>query len=137
MEDKQRMKDLKIIKPAEHDSQSCRLCQIINQQDLFNKKFFDLKKLNLGDRIFWSMKMFMALSSELSEFWNWLPWKWWKKYQGETNIKEVIFELTDCFIFLLSLMMIWGMGCDEIYSYYFSKNEENIRRQKEGYNGTL
>lgn len=79
-----------------------------------------------------SMKVTIALEDEISELRGQLNWKWWKK-PHELNQKELKFEVIDMFKFVLTLMVIWGMSAEEVNSYYLTKLDENVRRQKNGY----
>lgn len=72
----------------------------------------------------------------------WKPWK--KAYtekaplmsyntMSEKDKKELKMELIDIQHFLFNMMLACDMTPDEIFNYYFSKNEENRNRQKRGY----
>ena len=71
----------------------------------------------------------------------WKPWK--KDFKtitktkftdlSEGDVKELKMELIDIQHFLFNMMLAAGMTTDELYNFYFSKNEENRRRQSEGY----
>lgn len=106
---------------------------MLKKQYDFNLQFFDANKLNIFDKTYWSFRIFVAMLMEMVEFMNWLPWKWWRKTKEPVNEREVKFELIDTFHFLLTLMLIWGMDCDDVFSMYKAKNEENHNRQKRGY----
>jgi len=133
MEDKQSMKHLKVLKAKPHNHAECRLCMILKRQAEVNAKFFKAQDLNLAVRIQWSMKIFVYISMELSEFMNWLPCKHWKKKQPKVNKLELKFEIIDMLHFLATFMLIWGMNCDEVYAMYSAKADENIRRQNGSY----
>lgn len=76
-------------------------------------------------------------------------WKPWKKahqmtlvsnshpisfnHLSERDIKELKMELIDELHFLFNKMHAAGMTTDELFNYYFSKNEENRERVKNGY----
>ena len=51
----------------------------------------------------------------------------------ENDKKELKMELIDELHFLFNKMHAVGMTTDELFNYYFSKNEENRNRQRNGY----
>lgn len=125
------MEHLKIEKMT---YEGCKLNSIFQIQKQINSKYYDVSKLNLNDRVFWSMRLFIALIVELVEFLNWLPWKWWaNKKDVKTN--EVKFELIDCLHFLISLCLLWGMDENDVYDFYCAKASENFKRQETSYDG--
>ena len=79
------------------------------------------------------IKITIALEDEISEVRGQLNWKWWSRKNKPLNEKELKFELIDCFKFILTAMIVSGMDTEEIYSYYLTKLQENIRRQENGY----
>lgn len=133
MNDKQVMSNLEVEEIAKHDPENCRLCQILARQSKINSKFFMPNKLNAPAKVLWTMKVFIAMIMEAAELLNWMPWKWWKKNQKKSNLVEIKYEIIDMLHFLITLALIWGMDCDDIYSIYLTKAKENIRRQNEGY----
>lgn len=71
-------------------------------------------------------------------------WKPWKSANNkisemtfnemsESDKKELKMELIDIQHFLFNMMLAAGMTSQELFNYYFSKNEENRARQKRGY----
>lgn len=71
-------------------------------------------------------------------------WKPWKKdnqkvkdmsfvNHTDNDKKEMKMELIDELHFLFNKMHAVGMTTEELFNYYFSKNEENRNRQKRGY----
>ena len=73
-----------------------------------------------------------AMSQELAELTDSVPWKWWAKYQklDEQNARV---EVVDLFHFLISLAQTLGMSADDVFEAYVKKNEVNFKRQESGY----
>lgn len=80
----------------------------------------------------WLLNYCRAMSQELAELTDSVPWKWWAKYQkfDEQNAKV---EVVDLFHFLISMAQVLGMSADDVFSAYVKKNEVNFKRQESGY----
>ena len=80
----------------------------------------------------WTLNYCRAMSQELVELTDSVPWKWWAKYQklDEQNARV---EVVDLFHFLISLAQVLGMSADDVYEAYLKKNEVNFQRQESGY----
>jgi len=80
----------------------------------------------------WTLNYCRAMSQELAELTDSVPWKWWAKYQklDEQNARV---EVVDLFHFLISLAQVLGMSADDVYEAYLKKNEVNFQRQESGY----
>lgn len=89
---------------------------------------------HLGDdeKARWVLNYARAMSQELAELTDSVPWKWWAKYQkyDEQNARV---EVVDLFHFLISLAQVLGMSADDVFQAYVKKNEVNFRRQETGY----
>ena len=76
------------------------------------------------------------LCAEFGELIDRLPYKSWKVYKSKSTRAEVLemqFEAVDMLHFLINIMMGLGMSAERTYNMYVSKNDENVKRQKEGY----
>jgi dimeric dUTPase (all-alpha-NTP-PPase superfamily) len=84
------------------------------------------------DKIKWVLNYCRAMSQEIAELTDSVPWKWWAKYQklDEQNARV---EVVDLFHFLISLAQVLGMSADDVFNAYVRKNEVNFRRQETGY----
>jgi dimeric dUTPase (all-alpha-NTP-PPase superfamily) len=84
------------------------------------------------DKTKWILNYCRAMSQELAELTDSVPWKWWAKYQkfDEQNARV---EVVDLFHFLISMAQVLGMSADDVYQAYLKKNEVNLRRQDTGY----
>src|SRR2546428_11750854 len=80
----------------------------------------------------WVLNYCRALSQEIAELTDSVPWKWWARYQtfDEQNARV---EVVDLFHFLISLAQVLGMGADDVFEAYVKKNQVNLQRQESGY----
>jgi dimeric dUTPase (all-alpha-NTP-PPase superfamily) len=80
----------------------------------------------------WILNYCRAMSQEIAELTDSVPWKWWAKYQkfDEQNARV---EVVDLFHFLISMAQVLGMSADDVFAAYVKKNEVNFQRQKTGY----
>jgi dimeric dUTPase (all-alpha-NTP-PPase superfamily) len=80
----------------------------------------------------WLLNYCRAMSQEIAELTDSVPWKWWAKYQkfDEQNARV---EVVDLFHFLISLAQVLGMSADDVFNAYIRKNEVNFKRQETGY----
>tara|TARA_Y100001934_G_C12356449_1_gene778449 strand:- start:1700 stop:2200 length:501 start_codon:yes stop_codon:yes gene_type:complete len=84
------------------------------------------------DKTKWVLNYCRAMSQEMAELTDSVPWKWWAKYQkfDEQNARV---EVVDLFHFLISLAQVLGMSADDVFEAYCKKNEVNFQRQESGY----
>jgi dimeric dUTPase (all-alpha-NTP-PPase superfamily) len=84
------------------------------------------------DKTKWLLNYCRAMSQEIAELTDSVPWKWWAKYQkfDEQNARV---EVVDLFHFLISLAQVLGMSADDVFNAYVRKNEVNFKRQETGY----
>jgi len=80
----------------------------------------------------WVLNYCRAMTQEIAELTDSVPWKWWAKYQtfDEQNAKV---EVIDLFHFLVSLAQVLGISPDELFAAYEKKHAVNIERQESGY----
>jgi dimeric dUTPase (all-alpha-NTP-PPase superfamily) len=80
----------------------------------------------------WLLNYCRAMSQEIAELTDSVPWKWWAKYQkfDEQNARV---EVVDLFHFLISLAQVLGMTADDVFNAYLKKNQVNFQRQETGY----
>jgi len=85
-----------------------------------------------ADKTKWVLNYSRAMSQEIAELTDSVPWKWWAKYQkfDEQNARV---EVVDLFHFLISLAQVLGMSADDVFNAYVKKNEVNFKRQESGY----
>ena len=84
------------------------------------------------DKVKWVLNYCRAMSQEIAELTDSVPWKWWAKYQkfDEQNARV---EVVDLFHFLISLAQVLGMSADDVFQAYLKKNQVNFQRQESGY----
>jgi len=85
-----------------------------------------------ADKTKWLLNYCRAMSQEMAELTDSVPWKWWAKYQkfDEQNARV---EVVDLFHFLISMAQVLGMSADDVFAAYVKKNEVNLQRQASGY----
>lgn len=110
-----------------------KLEHIFELQKQLNKRIgVDTDGMNEEDRIKWVLNYCRALSQEIAELTDSVPWKWWARYQkfDQQNAKV---EVIDMFHFLISLAQVLGLSAEDVYNGYIKKNKINLARQESGY----
>lgn len=84
------------------------------------------------DKTKWLLNYCRAMTQEIAELTDSVPWKWWAKYQkfDEQNARV---EVVDLFHFLISAAQVLGMSADDVFHAYLKKNQVNFQRQESGY----
>ena len=84
------------------------------------------------DKVKWLLNYCRAMTQEIAELTDSVPWKWWAKYQNfdEQNARV---EVVDLFHFLISAAQVLGMSADDVFNAYAKKNQVNFQRQESGY----
>ena len=102
------------------------------QQELNLRIGVDTASFNEKQKTEWMLNYCRAMTQELAELTDCVPWKWWAKYQkfDEQNARV---EIVDLFHFLVSLAQTAGMTADDVYDAYVKKNKVNHQRQESGY----
>jgi len=137
MSDKKSMKEVEkyrrtMIINGINDLKVEKLEEIMAKQKQFGSKFCKFGKLTLQEKEKWTKEFILCCMDELSEVLNQVSWKHWKKPIAVDSV-EVKYELVDLLHFLISLMLVWEMDADEVYTMYLAKNKENHERQNRGY----
>jgi len=84
------------------------------------------------DQVKWILNYCRAMTQELAELTDSVPWKWWAKYQ-KFDKQNARVEVVDLFHFLISLAQILGMSAQDVFTFYTEKNKVNFQRQDSGY----
>ena len=102
------------------------------QKKLNQRIGVDTDNFDKDEQIKWVLNYTRALSQEVAELIDSVPWKWWAKYQtfDEQNARV---EVVDLFHFLVSLAQVLGMTPDDVFEAYVKKNQVNFSRQDSGY----
>jgi dimeric dUTPase (all-alpha-NTP-PPase superfamily) len=110
-----------------------KLDEIFRLQSELNARIgVRLENLTDEEKAHWILNYTRAMSQELSELVDSVPWKWWAKYQkfDEQNARV---EVIDLFHFLISIAQVLGMRADDVFEAYVKKNQINHQRQETGY----
>ena len=110
-----------------------KLEEIFRMQDALNKRIgVNLPPPTDEEKAKWILNYTRAMTQEIAELTDSVPWKWWAKYQkfDEQNARV---EVVDLFHFLISMAQVLGMSADDVFAAYVKKNEVNFKRQESGY----
>ena len=112
---------------------SDRLTTLFEMQDQLNQRIgVDVHAMTDEDRVKWVLNYCRAMTQELAELTDSVPWKWWAKYQtfDKQNCRV---EVVDLFHFLISLAEVLEMTPDDLFEAYTKKHAVNVQRQESGY----
>ena len=110
-----------------------QLQELWRMQDALNKRIgVQTEAMSEEEKTKWLLNYSRAMTQELAELVDSVPWKWWAKYQkfDEQNARV---EVVDLFHFLISMAQVLGMSADDVFAAYIKKNEVNFKRQETGY----
>ena len=80
----------------------------------------------------WLLNYCRAMSQEMAELTDSVPWKWWAKYQ-EFDSQNIAVELIDILHFWISACQVMGLSAEDVFRIYTQKHEVNRMRQETGY----
>ena len=69
------------------------------------------------DKAKWILNYCRAMTQEIAELTDSVPWKWWAKYQ-EFDQQNARVEVVDLFHFLISLAQVLGMSAEDVFNAY-------------------
>ena len=110
-----------------------QLVEIFRMQKALNERIgVHTEGMSEEEKTKWVLNYCRAMTQELAELTDSVPWKWWAKYQkfDEQNARV---EVVDLFHFLISIAQVLGMTPDDVFKAYVKKNEVNFKRQETGY----
>ncbi len=110
-----------------------QLQELFRMQKALNERIgVQTEGMSTEDKTKWVLNYVRAMTQELAELTDSVPWKWWAKYQtfDEQNARV---EVVDLFHFLISLAQVLGMSAEDVFAAYLKKNEVNFKRQETGY----
>src|ERR1035437_8485796 len=110
-----------------------QLHELFRMQKALNERIgVQMEGMSVEDKTKWLLNYCRAMSQEIAELTDSVPWKWWAKYQkyDEQNARV---EVVDLFHFLISLAQVLGMSADDVFKAYIQKNKVNFQRQESGY----
>ncbi len=102
------------------------------QQALNTRIGVQTESMSDEEKVKWVLNYCRAMSQEIAELTDSVPWKWWAKYQ-KFDQQNARVEVVDLFHFLISLAQVLGMSADDVFNAYVRKNEVNFKRQETGY----
>jgi len=102
------------------------------QAELNRRIGVDTPALPEAEQPQWILNYCRAMSQELAELTDSVPWKWWAKYQTY-NKQNARVEIVDLFHFLISLAQVAGLTAADVHRLYVEKNKVNFQRQDSGY----
>src|SRR5438045_1193326 len=103
-----------------------KLNELFRMQKALNQRIgVNTDQFNEEDKTKWVLNYTRAMSQELAELTDSVPWKWWAKYQkfDDQNAKV---EIVDMFHFLISLAQTLGMSANDVFDAYVKKNKVNF-----------
>lgn len=110
-----------------------QLSELFRMQKALNERIgVKTDSMSEEEKTKWLLNYTRAMSQELAELTDSVPWKWWAKYQkfDEQNARV---EVVDLFHFLISMAQVLGMSAEDVFQAYVRKNEVNFKRQETGY----
>ena len=110
-----------------------QLRELFRMQKALNERIgVRTEGMGTAQKTLWLLNYCRAMSQEIAELTDSVPWKWWAQYQkfDEQNARV---EVVDLFHFLISLAQVLGMSADDVFQAYLRKNEVNFKRQDSGY----
>ncbi len=102
------------------------------QQQLNLRIGVDTAHMTDEQRQHWVLNYCRAMSQEIAELTDSMPWKWWAKYQ-KFDPQNARVEVIDLLHFLISIAQVLGMSPDDFYEAYTKKHRVNVARQDAGY----
>jgi len=110
-----------------------QLRELFRMQKILNERIgVYCDGMNEDEKAKWLLNYCRAMSQEIAELTDSVPWKWWAKYQ-KFDQQNARVEVIDMFHFLISLAQVLGMSADDVFEAYLKKNATNIQRQESGY----
>ncbi|HOX57041.1 MAG TPA: dUTPase [Candidatus Paceibacterota bacterium] len=114
-------------------AQPDQLHELFRMQRALNERIgVRTEGMSTEEKTRWLLNYCRAMSQEIAELTDSVPWKWWAKYQkfDEQNARV---EVVDLFHFLISLAQVLGMSAEDVFQAYVRKNAVNFQRQDSGY----
>ena len=110
-----------------------KLSEIFQMQQALNLKIgVDTAHMTDDERQQWVLNYCRAMSQELAELTDSVPWKWWAKYQ-KFDKQNARVEVVDLLHFLISIAQVLEMTPEDFSEAYAKKHKVNLARQDSGY----
>ena len=110
-----------------------KLEEIFRLQEQLNKRIgVDTAHMTDEQRQQWVLNYCRAMTQEVAELTDSVPWKWWAKYQ-KFDKQNARVEVIDLLHFLISIAQVLEMTPADVYEAYAKKHQVNLSRQDKGY----
>ncbi len=110
-----------------------KLEEIFRLQEQLNVKIgVDTAHMTDEQRQQWVLNYCRAMTQEIAELTDSVPWKWWAKYQ-KFDRQNAKVEVIDLLHFLISIAQVLGMTPEDFSQAYAKKHKINLARQDNGY----
>jgi dimeric dUTPase (all-alpha-NTP-PPase superfamily) len=110
-----------------------KLDEIFRLQEQLNRRIgVDTAHMTDEQRQQWVLNYCRAMTQEVAELTDSVPWKWWAKYQ-KFDKQNARVEVIDLLHFLISIAQVLEMTPADIYEAYTKKHQVNLSRQDKGY----
>ncbi|MDA1274662.1 MAG: dUTPase [Verrucomicrobia bacterium] len=110
-----------------------QLRELFRMQKSLNERIgVQMDTMTETEQVQWLLNYCRAMTQEIAELTDSVPWKWWAKYQ-KFDIQNARVEVVDLFHFLISAAQVLGMSADDVFQAYVKKNAVNFQRQESGY----
>ena len=110
-----------------------KLDEIFRLQEQLNKRIgVDTANMTDEQRQQWVLNYCRAMTQEVAELTDSVPWKWWAKYQ-KFDKQNARVEVIDLLHFLISIAQVLEMTPADFYEAYAKKHQVNLSRQDKGY----
>ncbi len=115
------------------NQQPDQLRELFRMQKALNQRIgVNTDSMTDEEKTKWILNYCRAMTQEIAELTDSVPWKWWAKYQ-KFDDQNARVEVVDLFHFLISAAQVLGMSADDVFQAYVKKNEVNFKRQESGY----
>jgi dimeric dUTPase (all-alpha-NTP-PPase superfamily) len=119
--------------PRMSESPQDKFEELFRMQQALNERIgVRTRGMNEEEQTKWLLNYTRAMTQEIAELTDSVPWKWWAKYQ-KFDAQNARVEVVDLFHFLISMAQVLGMSADDVFNAYLKKNEVNFKRQESGY----
>jgi predicted phosphodiesterase/dimeric dUTPase (all-alpha-NTP-PPase superfamily) len=110
-----------------------KLAAMFYLQKLLNRRIgVDTDNMDDAQRQQWMLNYCRALTQEVAELTDCMPWKWWASYQ-KFDKQNARVEIVDLLHFVISLAQVMGITPEELFEAYTKKHRVNLARQESGY----
>jgi dimeric dUTPase (all-alpha-NTP-PPase superfamily) len=110
-----------------------KLEEIFRLQEQLNKRIgVDTAHMTDEQRQQWVLNYCRAMTQEVAELTDSVPWKWWAKYQ-KFDKQNARVEVIDLLHFLISIAQVLEMTPADVCEAYAKKHQVNLSRQDKGY----